>query len=124
MRGIVRDIDGRSSIAGKVLSTALAVLLAFSFLNLGVPVGQAAADDATGEGGYQAAVLQDDLTGGEGEAPEPGIAFDEATGTLTIVGYETIAPADVAAYKTKAMKVVIRDVGTIQKEAFAEFRMQ
>ena len=121
MRGIVRDIDGRSSIAGKVLSTALAVLLAFSFLNFGVPVGQAAADDAIGDGGYQAAVLQDDLTGGEGEAPEPGIAFDEATGTLTIVGYETIAPADVAAYKGRVEKVVIRNVGVIEGNTFRNF---
>ncbi len=121
MKGIVRDLDGRSSVAGKVLSALLSVLLAFGFLNFGLPAGEAVADDATGEVGYRAAVPQSDLAGGQGDYANPSIAFDEATGTLTISGYETLAPADVAAYKGKVEKLIIRNVGIIGGNAFRNF---
>lgn len=58
------------------------------------------------------------------EEPTEPILFDSETGTLVITGLDEVTASDVAAYKTTAKSIVINKVGTIEVEAFAEFKME
>lgn len=58
------------------------------------------------------------------ESAESSVVYDEASKTLTIMNVETISKNTVASYKNTAEKIVLRNIGTIEQEAFAEFKMK
>lgn len=52
------------------------------------------------------------------------IEFNEETKTLIISGYNSVTKEMVSSYKKNAEKVIIKEVGCIEKESFAEFGMK
>ncbi len=52
------------------------------------------------------------------------VTFDEATGVLTIKNKDVIDSSDVSQWKRTAKELVLEDIGSISKEAFAEFKIE
>ena len=135
MRAIARFADARNSAEGKVVSTALAALLSLSFLNVALftdVAGATEGDDNTKSSdilSMDGEIITDSFSSQaevqEGSDPiEPSVYFDEETKTLTVKNMDAVVTADVAQYKTVTKHVRVENVGSIEKEAFAEFKME
>ena len=135
MRAIARFADARNSAEGKVVSTALAALLSLSFLNVALftdVAGATEGDDNTKSSDILSMggeIITDSFSSQaevqeESDPIEPSVYFDEETKTLTVKNMDAVVTADVAQYKTVAMHVRVENVGSIEKEAFAEFKME
>ncbi|BAN78228.1 leucine-rich repeat protein [Adlercreutzia equolifaciens] len=135
MRAIARFADARNSAEGKVVSTALAALLSLSFLNVALftdVAGATEGDDNTKSSdilSMDGEIITDSFSSQaevqeESDPIEPSVYFDEETKTLTVKNMDAVVTADVAQYKTVAKHVRVENVGSIEKEAFAEFKME
>lgn len=135
MRAIARFADARNSAEGKVVSTALAALLSLSFLNVALftdVAGATEGDDNTKSSDILSMggeIITDSFSSQaevqeESDPIEPSVYFDEETKTLTVKNMDAVVTADVAQYKTVAKHVRVENVGSIEKEAFAEFKME
>lgn len=135
MRAIARFADARNSAEGKVVSTALAALLSLSFLNVALftdVAGATEGDDNTKSSdilSMDGEIITDSFSSQaevqeESDPIEPSVYFDEETKTLTVKNMDAVVTADVAQYKTVTKHVRVENVGSIEKEAFAEFKME
>lgn len=135
MRAIARFADARNSAEGKVVATALAALLSLSFLNVALftdVAGATEGDDNTKSSdilSMDGEIITDSFSSQaevqeESNPIEPSVYFDEETKTLTVKNMDAVVTADVAPYKTVAKHVRVENVGSIEKEAFAEFKME